>query len=316
MLTLLELLSEHEDKVWCVQWSPNGELLASCGADKNIKIYKYDHKLKVARFIDTLQGHSKTVRSLSWSPCGSLIASASFDGTFVLGGTLHGHESEVKGCCWDKSGDLIATCGRDKMVWIYEINFDDIDASECLEVLPGHSQDVKFVAWHPNSGELYTCSYDDTIRYWHVEYDEWVCAGTLKGHSSTVWSLAFDNAGEYMASCSDDTSIIIWKRIQSDSTPNKCLEWIQIHRIADHHKRCVYSISWSQHMGRDLIATACGDNMLRIFNMDKQKLTTSLVQRIEAHKSDINCVCWNPIYTNIIATASDDRTVKLYELEI
>lgn len=31
------------------------------------------------------------------------------------------------------------------------------------------------------------------------------------GHSSTVWALAFDQAGSRMVSCSDDASLKIWR---------------------------------------------------------------------------------------------------------
>ena len=41
-LQLEHTLLGHEDRVWCAAWSPKGNLLASCGADKTIRIWVKD----------------------------------------------------------------------------------------------------------------------------------------------------------------------------------------------------------------------------------------------------------------------------------
>lgn len=64
---------------------------------------------------------------------------------------------------------------------------------------------------------LASASYDNNICVYKEEDDDWECKATLKGHTSTVWSLSFDAAGERMASCSDDRTVKIWKECTSDS---------------------------------------------------------------------------------------------------
>jgi WD40 repeat protein len=58
---------------------------------------------------------------------------------------------------------------------------------------------------------LVSCSYDDTIKVWLDDDDDWFCSETLKGHTSTIWDMAFNASGTLLASCSDDRSLIIWK---------------------------------------------------------------------------------------------------------
>lgn len=43
---------------------------------------------------------------------------------------------------------------------------------------------------------LVSCSYDDTVKVWQEDNDDWVCTATLTGHTSTVWSAAFDATGD------------------------------------------------------------------------------------------------------------------------
>lgn len=38
-LKLLYQLDGHEERVWCVDWSPSSQLFASCGGDKTIRIW-------------------------------------------------------------------------------------------------------------------------------------------------------------------------------------------------------------------------------------------------------------------------------------
>ena len=162
-----------------------------------------------------------------------MLATASFDASTAVwaerGGdwecvaVVEGHENEVKSCAWSPSGALLATCGRDKTVWIWEVQpgFD----FECVAVLHGHAQDVKQVRWHPTEDVLVSVSYDDEIRVWEEEPggDDWSCARVVSakdgGHTSTVWSAAFEASpgatgdrgdGPRMATCSDDRNIVVW----------------------------------------------------------------------------------------------------------
>ena len=137
-----------------------------------------------------------------------------------------GHESEVKSCAWSPSSSLLATCGRDKSVWIWEVQPGH--DFECVAVLNGHTQDVKQVVWHPAEDALVSTSYDDSIKVWTEDPggDDWSCAQTLTkeegGHASTVWCASFEptpsKAGGFggttrgrLATCSDDRTIAIWR---------------------------------------------------------------------------------------------------------
>jgi len=172
-IQLVAELPGHTDRAWAVAWNPAKALLASCSADKSVRLYNYRTsqdsqegitalKFTLNSTIDT--GHGKTVRALAWSPAGNTLATGSCDsnvGIWQQGGgcggqddkdwecvsSLEGHETECKGVAYSASGTLLASCSRDKSVWIWEV-LPDVEF-DCMGVLMDHTQDVKCVAWHP-----------------------------------------------------------------------------------------------------------------------------------------------------------------------
>ena len=160
--------------VWHVDWSPRGRTLASCAADRTIRLWQPAAEGGVCvPFACTAvleEGHHRTIRWVSWAPCGSLLASCSFDGIamvwrceeageFDCVASLEGHENEVKAVAWSRSGQYIATCGRDKSVFVWEAEDEQFDVAA---VMHSHTQDVKMVAWHP-SEEAHAITHTITI---------------------------------------------------------------------------------------------------------------------------------------------------------
>ncbi|GBG00551.1 hypothetical protein Rsub_13247 [Raphidocelis subcapitata] len=302
-LELLQTLEGHDERVWCVAWSPDGSTLASCSADKTVRLWApgpgapplaaagAGAAAAVAPLVCSAvleDSHTKTIRCAAWSNDGRHLATAGFDGLTAVwerqGGvwesvaTLEGHESEVKCVAWSPNDGALATCGRDKSVWLWEhLPGNDF---ECLDVKPGHGGDVKAVAWHPGGELLASCSYDDSIKIWAPEPGgggEWECAQTLagpSGHSSTVWSVAFSPDGRQMASAGDDKTLRVWECRFGNSSDDggggggggggsRRPSFRLAAAIGGYHSRSIFSCSWSAD-GRWL-ASGDGANCIRVF---------------------------------------------------
>ncbi|XP_022376250.1 probable cytosolic iron-sulfur protein assembly protein CIAO1 [Enhydra lutris kenyoni] len=330
-LVLLARVPAHPDsRCWFLAWNPAGTLLASCGGDRRVRIWGTEGESWICKSVLS-EGHQRTVRKVAWSPCGNYLASASFDATtciwkknqddFECVTTLEGHENEVKSVAWAPSGNLLATCSRDKSVWVWEV--DEEDEYECVSVLNSHTQDVKHVVWHPSQELLASASYDDTVKLYREEEDDWVCYATLEGHESTVWSLAFDPSGQRLASCSDDRTVRIWRQYLPDNEQGVACSgsdpsWKCICTLSGFHSRTIYDVAWCQLTGA--LATACGDDAIRVFEedptSDPQQPTFSLTAHLpQAHSQDVNCVAWNPKEQGLLASCSDDGEVAFWKYQ-
>jgi WD40 repeat protein len=296
MLQEIKVLEGHSaDRVWHVSWSSDGTHLASCGEDKNVRIWTTSEtkRWEDAVCICTLEEgtQTRTLRSCEWSPDNKKIASASFCGIVAVWETqtssrtvwdqlasLEGHENEVKSVSWSPDGTFLASCGRDKKIWLWE----DVGRGEieCVCILDGHSQDVKFVRWHPRDNILFSASYDDSIKVWTENDGDWYCADTLTQHSSTVWSLALNADGTCLVSCSDDRTVNVWRQMDG--------KWTYASTLEDIHSQSIYSIDWS--VFGSLLATGGGDNKIALLQLQSDFSVSTLSTVSAAHEGDVNCV--------------------------
>ncbi|KAG6841621.1 hypothetical protein C0991_009046 [Blastosporella zonata] len=279
----IETLTGHTERAWNIAWNPTRPLIASCSADKTVRMYAYSHDALKFTHLSTLEtGHTKSVRALAWAPSGKTLATASFDsnigvweqendnedgeetgGEWECVSQLEGHETECKSVAYSSTGTLLASCSRDKTVWVWEVH-PDADF-ECMGVLMDHSQDVKCVAWHPSEEILASASYDDTIKlYIDDPSDDWFCFATLTGHTSTVWSVTFSPDGRYLASASDDRTVRIWQRLDD-------VRWETI-LVLGGHERSVYSISWGVGDGTGLgwLASTGSDGIIQVWELNRK----------------------------------------------
>ncbi len=152
-------IQAHAGPVWQVAFSPNGERVASAGADGKIKIWNFaDHKL-----LRTFDKHTNSVSSLGWSRDGQWLTSGSEDksvrlwdvtGNRQIGDPFTGHRKDVLAVAFHPNGKWIVSASQDGMVKIW----DTVGTSrEALLTLVAYD-DGKHIVFH-RSG-VYTGSAD------------------------------------------------------------------------------------------------------------------------------------------------------------
>lgn len=159
-------------------------------------------------------------------------------------------------------------------------------------------------------------SYDDTIKlYMDDPSDDWYSFSTLKGHESTVWSLAWSPTHSYLASGSDDRTVRIWKRVAADKWEGGI--------VLEGHERSVYGVSWGKGSGEEQVgwlASVGGDGVLRVWDVTERAGVPSAGQIAAERAShgvhDANAVsfCVRPGFERVLATAGDDGCVVVWEV--
>lgn len=327
LLSETDATERHNRTLRSLAWAPKGDLFAIASFDATVSLWKAEAAEGVAEG----QGNS-----------------------FEFAGTVAGHENEVKSTAFSPTGEFFATCSRDKSVWIYETeqNFE----YECVALLQSHSQDVKMVRWHPTQDVLFSCSYDDTVKVWSPNGDDWACKETLAEHESTVWDLSFDPKGSRFVTCSDDRTLRIWAPVVNEqptriagvvsasyvsplfrglaaipapaglgfTAPKEAdCPWRCTATIQGQHPRSIYSVDWAGYEagGNSVsLATACGDNRVRIFQPENETALEgwSCVADVDAHDGDVNCVAWCPKPPAeegggaLLASAGDDGVLAIW----
>ena len=358
----------------CRAWSTSPHpkrlpIIATCFSDRTVRIYSLT---SFTRLSNITGGHKRSIRTCAWKPdCNNVLATGSFDASvgiwrhhgsaddaldvqandndsdtdewrFAI--VLDGHESEVKSVAWSSGGNFLATCSRDKSVWIWEeVGEDDY---ETIAVLQEHEGDVKCVAWHPEELLLASASYDDDIRLWKEDVDDWGCVAVLRGHESTVWCVDWEGAGKRdrvdgeeragprLVSCSDDGTVKIWERQQTEEKPKQNAmsiirsgsneeEWLEIAKLPQQHQMPVYSVAWSKVTGR--IASVGGDGKIVVYEgPPKTKDWLVLAEIDDAHGVlQINNVCWAPRADRgkrfegeeILITTGDEGVIKVWTID-
>ncbi|XP_073135428.1 protein CIA1-like isoform X2 [Henckelia pumila] len=173
-----------------------------------------------------------------------------------------------------------------------------------IEDTQGYTQ---LVQWHPCKHIIFACGFDNTIKIWVPDASmlNWECIQTL-GESDgdngtiTIWSLDIDGmqyGGKHF------------------------LNGIHLGSLTGYHDQHINSVLWSRE-GEEKICTAAADGVMCFFIENGEKLYSDniespyklLLKKNHAHEKAINSIQWCSQDNSRLASASDDGTIKIWEL--
>jgi hypothetical protein len=285
-------LTEHTDEAWFVEFSPNGKMLASSSKDQSVIIWDATKDFAVRH---VLKGHTLGVPSLCWSSDSRYVVSCSLDFKAILwdvesGEQLHviSHDDVVQSCAWVPGTNQFVTCSPGKTM-----KLSNTDG----ELLYTWS-DVRFFhcAVTPDARKLVVICNDNDIH---------------------IFDLA-SREREFTRSVADKqlTSICISKDSRFaliNVVPEEVHLWdLELRRIVRKYIGQVQSdyIIRSCFGGQEenFVLSGSQDNYVYVWNRE----TTDLIEVLAGHTGFINCVRWNPTHSAMFATASDDKTVRIW----
>jgi ribosome assembly protein 4 len=184
----------HAEAVLHVQFSGNGQSLATGSGDTTVRIW--DVLTETPKY--TLKGHRDWVLALAWSPNGRLVASGGKDNEVrlwdyqtgkLVGKPFKGHTKWISALAWEPlhknfNCTRLASASKDGDIRIW-----DVVRRTCVLTFSGHTQSIQCLKWG-GQDLIYSGSQDRSIKVWAVNTGKLV--RTLDGHAHWVNNMSLN----------------------------------------------------------------------------------------------------------------------------
>jgi WD40 repeat protein len=122
----VDIKNGHSDTVFGVRFSPDGTKLATCSADKFVKVFE----LPSGKFLKSLEGHTHHVMDVGWKADGKLLASCGADNVIKVWDfergeqtrTITAHGKQVTRMLFIGTSPNVATCSGDASVKFFNVD--------------------------------------------------------------------------------------------------------------------------------------------------------------------------------------------------
>ena len=323
----------HAASVLEVNFSPDGQTLASASMDNTVKIWNVADGKLLKTFSD-----SNWISSVSFSPNEQIVATACADKTVKIWSLNHdqppkvlqGHTDTVMDVSFNKEGNLLASVSKDGSVRLWNTR-----TWKLQRIFQTPGAQIYGVSFSPDSRLIASSSGDSPIRLWtlnsstptkpelvkksglNVRFSQdgqtIAAAGQdgvirllnkkgvpleeLRGHQQSAGTVRFNPTDSNMlVSGSLDGTIRVWDR-RGIPSPN--------HKLANKVSKLAFN-----PVNTNVINLASGheDGTIRLW-----KQNGTLIRELKEHKDYVSSMSFSS-NGRMLASASSDNTVKLWDL--
>ncbi|CAE6091807.1 unnamed protein product [Arabidopsis arenosa] len=296
----LQILESHTDEVWFLQFSHNGKYLASSSKDQT-----------------------------------AIIWEISVDGHISLKHTLVGHQKPVIAILWSPDDRQVLTCGAEEVIRRW-----DVDSGDCVHMYEKGGISPISCGWYPDGQGIIAGMTDRSICMWDLDGRELEC---WKGQrTQKVSDIAMTDDGKWLVSVCKDSVISLFDR---EATVERLIEeeeMITSFSLSNDNKYILVNLlnqeirlwniegdpkivsRYKGHKRSRFIIRSCFGGYKQAFvasgSEDSQvyiwhRSTGKLIVELPGHAGAVNCVSWSPTNLHMLASASDDGTIRIWGLD-
>ncbi|XP_075712830.1 apoptotic protease-activating factor 1 isoform X2 [Rhinoderma darwinii] len=292
----------HTEAVYHACFSHDGQKIASCGADKTLRIFKN----ATGENLLHIEAHDDEVLCCAFSADDRFIATCSADKKVkiwnaVMGTLIREYDEHLEpvSCCQFTNGSpsLLATCSHDCLLKLWDLN-----KKHCKNTLFGHGDYVNHCRFSPDDKYLASCSMDGTLKLWDVS-----SANEYKTIDVAV-SFQKNDESQFLLKCcswSNDCS-----RIMVTARNRLYIFDVESSDLLSEIEACQQStiLYCDFCTTNQIVAMALSHYVVQLWDID----SSTKIADFNAHLSWVHCVKFSPEGSSFL-TSSDDQTVKLWE---
>jgi len=282
---------------------------------------------------------------IAFSHNGKYLASASKDSTAIIWAlpdtpdgkitVLHilmGHTHAISYLSWSMDDQWLLSCGNMSQLKLWEVK-----TGACKQTIVKHSEAVMACGWLPDSQHFISGGADKNLYMWDLSgklIKSWTCA--------RVNDLAITSDGKYLIVICQERKIRFYNLLEdskedfiqeTDAMTSLC--------ISKDNKQLLVNVSsrqeihgWDvisrklvnkysgQKQGRFVIRSGYGganQNFVISGSEDSQvyvwhRNNENLLEILSGHSGCVNSVAWNPKNPYMFASASDDHTIRIWQI--
>jgi WD40 repeat protein len=283
-------------EVFTVAFDPRSDLLASGGADGDIRFWNADGSPQ-----NIIQhAHPGGVMSVAFSATTPMIASGGADQMVRLWHAdtlaqfdhpLRRHSETVESVAFNADGTRVVSASADRHVQMW-----DADRGEPIgDVMSGHTETVWTAAFVSDGDEIVSGSDDHLIRVWNGIVGQPISA-PLRGDQGSVTSVAVSPQGDRIASAGADKTVRLWNPDTGK----------QIAKPLTGHTGVVTSVAFAPK--GEVLASGSADGAIQLWQADG----SALIKTLQAGQP-VYSVAFSP-QGDRLASAGGDGTVTLWDV--
>lgn len=310
-----QVLTGHTDEVWVLKFNEAGTMLATASLDTTIIVW--DVCSAGVPLLHHFRGHTGTPLCLSWDLASTSLLSSGEDCSirrWCLKGAnsvavYSRHSEPVTAVAWvpGKECHLFISASLDKSILLWDVG-GAVLASWC-------GARIRDLAVRQDGKQIAAACVESVVRLFGMpRIDE---EGQLDQPSpafkvidtidtvsdgSAVTGVSFSRDGEVLLLHMEGGKLCCW----SVSTKQT------VARYMGHVQRRYVIHSCLGGANDAFVASGSEDSQVYIW----KRSTGGLIAVLPGHSATVNAVAWNPTNTHMLASASDDKTVRIWSTSV